>query len=503
MLKLIDHGLQKTTMYRVVLYGLSAISINALLFSVLGILSWSFTELTVTLLAISVPAIAAHYFLKSAFNAPANIESTLITSLILFFILLPTTEPNGLVGLALAGVIAVASKYILAWRKIHMFNPAAFAAVIVGATLIAPAIWWVGTPSLLPLTLIVGLLIVRKIHRFDLFLSVIVTSTVTVLILGTVNSVPAGEILRQHFLSWPIIFFASVMVTEPLTTPPRRLQRVVYGCLIGIVSSIPLHVGIIFSTPELTLVLANVGSFMLGLRRRLVLPLKEKRKVAKQTYDFIFAAPPNLKFLPGQFLEWTLPHRNPDKRGIRRYFTIASSPTENTISIGVKFPEKPSSFKQKMLNMKGGDLMYASQLAGDFVLPKDPAKPLVFIAGGIGVTPFRSIVKYMIDAKEKRAATLFLTCTTPEEFTYQDIFEKGASVGVKPVYVVTNPDAKNWNGEKGFIDDAMLKRHVKNIRESHYYISGPPGMVDAYKNLLLGNSVPRTHIKTDYFPGYA
>lgn len=501
-MKYIDRILNQITMYRVVLYGLMVLFLNAVVASAAGWIFYQVAEILLSFAAIFIASTAAHYLLAALFKAPANLESTLITSFILTFVLLPTMEVGGLLGLACAGIVAVASKYVLAVRKIHVFNPAAFAAVVLGIPLIAPALWWIGTPSMIPLTLIVALLIVRKIHRFDLFLSTIAASVVTVVALALVQQRGVDAVLVQHFLSWPILFFAGVMVTEPLTTPPRRMQRIIYGVAIGVLSSLPLHIGIVYTTPEFTLVLANLAAFFLGLRRRLVLPLEHKEEIAKNTWEFTFTTPKSVTFLPGQYLEWVLPHDGADNRGIKRYFTIAASPTEDSVKIGVKFPEKPSSFKSSLLSMKKGDVIYASQLSGDFTLPKNEEKPLVFIAGGIGITPFRSMAQYMIDSDTKRDATLFFTCRQEGDFCYKDVFEKAQTVGLKSVFVVTDKDAQ-WDGEKGFIDVAMLSRHVSAVADAQYYISGPPTMVDAYKSMLKGAGVPRMQIHTDYFPGYA
>lgn len=502
-MKIIDRLLNNTTMYRVVIYGLLAITINTFISSLAGAITYSAIELAISLAILLASALVGHIFFKELFRAPANIESTIITALILFLLLEPTLAVNGMIGLALGGLLAVASKYLLAIRKIHVFNPAAFSAYVVGASLLAPAFWWIGSPSLVPVTLIVGLLIARKIHRFDLFFSTILASSITAIIYGLTIDVGILEALRYHLLSGPAIFFAAVMVTEPLTSPPRRWQRIIYGASIGVISVLPIGRGILFTTPELTLLLANGAVFFLGLKRRLVIPLLEKKEVAKDVFEFTFKKPQGVTFTAGQYLEWVLPHTSADDRGIKRYFTIASSPTEDTIKLGVKIPEKPSSFKKHLANLKKGDVIFASQLAGDFILPKKEEHPLVFIAGGIGITPFRSMIKELIDTKQKKDITLFYTAKKEDEFAYTDLFEEAKSVGVTLVHVVTDKENTNWKGEKGFITEDMLGEYVKNMHACAYYISGPPPMVHAYKSLVLKQGVPRKKIHTDYFPGYA
>lgn len=493
-------------MYRVVLYGLLAMAGYAILLGTFGVLSYSGLALSVSFVVLIAVCVLSNYALAWLFRVPSNPESTYITALILFFIMMPSLDRAGIGGLVIAGLVAMASKYLLTIRKQHIFNPAAIALVIVGLSQVGFALWWVGTPSMFPVVLAVCLLVVRKIRRGFLFLTTVATSVATVSVLALVGGDAVSGILVQHFLSWPIVFFAAIMVTEPFTAPPRRAQQIAYGALIGIFSSWPLHVGMVYSTPELTLVVANGVFFWLGLRQRLMLKLKEVREIAKDTKEFVFEKDGLVSFLPGQYLEWTLAHGSPDNRGIRRYFTIASSPTEADVRLGVKFYEPSSTFKKRLGGLKVGESILAGQLGGDFVLPKNEEVPLVFIAGGIGVTPFRSMVKYLIDMKQTRDVTMFYACKTADEIAYLDLFEQAkTSVGLNTVCVLSEAGEvpKGWNGEVGFVTADMVKKHVESPELCQYYLSGPSGMVNAYKKLLRDMGVPRLNIHTDYFPGFA
>ena len=138
-------------------------------------------------------------------------------------------------------------------------------------------------------------------------------------------------------------------MTEPLTTPPTRRSRFIYGALIGLLFAPQLHIGSLFMTPELAILLGNVYSFIVSPKHRLVLRLKERNRLSADTYEFVFPAPPLFRFRPGQYMEWTLAHGHPDERGNRRYFTIASSPTEHNLRLAVKFDKKPSTFKRAMM----------------------------------------------------------------------------------------------------------------------------------------------------------
>ncbi len=193
-----------------------------------------------------------------------------------------------------------------------------------------------------------------------------------------------------------------------------------------------------------------------------------------------------------------------DSRGNRRYFTVSSSPTEKEIKLGIKFYDKASSFKQNLGEMKPGDRLMAGQLSGEFTLPGDKSKKLVFIAGGIGVTPFRSISKYLIDNKESRDAVLFFSSKTPKDIVYRDIFEEAERVsGMKTVYVVNDlAGESNANYKVGFVSEEMIKAEIPDYKERMFYISGPRGMIVAFENTLGKMGIPKSNIKTDFFPGF-
>jgi len=117
-----------------------------------------------------------------------------------------------------------------------------------------------------------------------------------------------------------------------------------------------------------------------------------------------------------------------DSRGNRRYFTIASSPTEKELRLGVKFYPNGSSFKKALASMNEADTIIASQLSGDFIMPSNKKKKLVFIAGGIGITPFRSMIKYLIDTKQKRDIVLIYSNRTKTDVIYKNIFDSAANI---------------------------------------------------------------------------
>ena len=203
-------------------------------------------------------------------------------------------------------------------------------------------------------------------------------------------------------------------------------------------------------------------------------------------------------------MEFTLGHAKPDSRGNRRYFSLASSPTEENLRLGVRFYENGSSFKKALYSIDGRTNMLAGQIAGDFTLPRDPKQKLVFIAGGIGITPFRSMLKYLLDTGQRRDIVLFYVNRTANEIAYKDILsEAQTKLGIKVFYTLTNTKAipRNWPGLSGRINEQMILRAVPDYDERTFYLSGPPDMVRAYEHVLKNMRVRHDQVKKDFFPG--
>ena len=487
-------------MYRLVMYYLIVLLAIAAIFGAFGILPYNPIAIIFSTLFLVVVAWAANGICAKLMNAQPNSESVYITALILALIITPGM-PNDVATitfLAWAAMLAMASKYVLAIDKKHIFNPAAFAVAVTALALGQTASWWVGgNMPMMAFVIVGGLLVLRKIQRFDLALTFFAFALASDVV--THAAFDPISTIEKALLHTPLFFFASIMITEPLTTPPTRKWRMVYGAIVGALFSPFIAIAGISSSPELALLVGNVFSYIVSPKGKRILTLKEKKEAGKDIYHFIFASDKKLSFRPGQYLEWTLGHDNVDGRGNRRYFTIASSPTEDTIQLGVKFYEPSSSFKKRLLMLKPGDTIVAGNLAGDFTLPKDPAQKLAFIAGGIGITPFRSMVKNLIDRGERRDAVLFYSNRTPEEIVYRDIFDDAEKkIGMKTVYTITGSGA---NG--GRLDADTIKKEIPDYRERMFYISGTHAMTNYFKAILREMGVPPARIKTDFFPGFA
>lgn len=501
MINLIDIFLDKITMYRLVLYVLISLSVVAVIFGFLGILPFTGLSIIESALFLLIICWATNLLFAKTFKAPVNVESFYITSIILLLIVSPAQNIHDFIFLGWVGILAMASKYIIAIGRKHIFNPAAFAVTLTAFTLNQSASWWIGTSYMLPFVIIGGLLVVRKIRFGSLVISFLFTSIIVTLVFSLGN----GHLLTtlsQILVGSPLFFFAFIMLTEPLTLPPTKKLKILYGSLTGFLFAPQVHLGSFYFTPEVALLTGNFFSSLVSPRQKLLLLIEQKLQISPDTMDFIFKPPFKLAFEPGQYMEWTLDHPKPDSRGNGRYFTIASSPTEDTLRLGVKIQENASSYKNAMKNMNKLTPIVASQLAGDFTLPVDKNKKLVFMAGGIGVTPYRSILKYLIDKRERRDIVLFYSNKKSEDIVYKDIFDQAYTVlGIRTIYSITDTEAvpEGWTGKTGRIDAKTISEEVPDFAERTFYLSGPHGMVTAYEQVLKDMGIPGDKLRKTFF----
>lgn len=503
MLKSIDNFINSTTMYKLVLYALLALFSASIILSLRGALQYSVVELLYSALILLLTCFIANELISRLLKAPVNIESWAITALILLFLFQPARSIQDVYVLISAGVIAMLSKYILALNHKHIFNPAAFAAFALSFTPFSVALWWIGTPYFSLLVLILGLAVVRKIRKYSLLFSFVFSALLSSSILGSIIGELSWDFIIQVILSGPLIFLGTIMLTEPLTLPPKRHLQIAYGVIVGSLQAIPFNIGPIYSTPEMALIIGNIFSFIVSPKTKLFLNLSSVQKIAAKTYEFTFNQTPD-NFQPGQYMEWTLQHSRPDMRGVRRYFTIASSPLGKHLKIAIRFFDKSSTFKNALIALKNQKQIIASQLAGDFVMPPSTSQKLVFIAGGIGVTPFVSMIRYLLDAGQKREITLLYFNRMEEEIAYKELFESASVIGLKTIYSLTGTEnlPENWPGKKGRLDKKMLTESVSDYKNCLYYLSGPTELVRNYKKILLDCGISKKMIRTDYFPGF-
>lgn len=489
--------LDKITMYRLMLYYMIGLLTTAFILSTAGILPYDAWGILWQSIALVGMCWVVNTFIARFLKIQPNIESSLITGLILAAIAGPLSLPRDWLVVIVMAVAAIATKYVLVIKRSHIFNPAAVGAVVAAIALGYPASWWVGSETMLPIVGLGGLMMMRKIKRFHLMAAFAVAYLGLVILDSVVfqgrSLIEIAPIIQSLVLASPLLFFSFVMLVEPLTAPQTTRRRVAFGVVVGVVFfGLQRLVAVIPYSLELSLLAGNVFSRIINPDFRDAFILQRTEQFSPSISNFWLAPARRFAFAPGQFLEYTLAHPHPDTRGVRRYFTIASSPAEPQVLLTSRFSEPSSTFKQALRNMKDGDEIVASKVAGDFVLPSEAAKKLAFIAGGIGVTPFRSIVKYLLDTNQTRNIVLLYGARGEDDLVFRDIFEEAyKKLGLRTAYVLGRP-----------IDETTIRQEVPDFKERIFYVSGPEPMVQAMTKLLAGLGVSRRHIKRDYFPGY-
>jgi len=221
------------------------------------------------------------------------------------------------------------------------------------------------------------------------------------------------------------------------------------------------------------------------------LVLRSKESVQEGVISFIFEPQEPLAWEPGQYLHYVLSHEGADDRGLERWFTIASAPYEKNIAITTRFDgERVSSFKSALRHMNEGETIEADGPKGKFVLQPGEHRH-IFISGGIGITPFHSMIKQFAHDNHMPKIDL-LYANRDGNFVYMDELQK-ISKDYPSLHII------EFAGKK--IEEADLEPYLAD-ESSIFYLSGPHFMVDAYEQLLKNKNIPETAILTDYFPGY-
>jgi len=236
--------------------------------------------------------------------------------------------------------------------------------------------------------------------------------------------------------------------------------------------------------------------------------LINKKLEAKETKSFFFQPERKIQWLPGQFFYFTIPKLNyPDPKGSTRHFTISSSPTEgDTLRITTRLSSN-SGFKKTLDELEIGSLIDAEGPNGTFILDESVKGNQILIAGGIGITPFRSFIKYNLD-KNLTSTNLYLIYSNPipEEITFREELETitKTAKNIKLFLTITKPEETQevWSGLTGRIDENMLKNIVKDIESPTFWLCGPPPMVEALEKVLGQMQITSDKIRSEKFTGY-
>ncbi len=230
--------------------------------------------------------------------------------------------------------------------------------------------------------------------------------------------------------------------------------------------------------------------------------VSETREVAKGTLLVLFAAADYPAYTPGHYFWVELPDRgHSDDRGLRRHISIVTSPTEPGI-VGLATRLRDTAFKRTLSELEVGDEVQVEEPKGSFLLPEDTNVRYAFVAGGIGITVFRSMLRYIADKGLPYDVTLVYSNRDRESTPFLDEIREleGRIEGLRVVFTMT--DDEGWDGESRLIDAAMLRDHLGDLDGYTFLVAGPPGMAKAVEATLQEAGVPEGRLLTDSFSGY-
>jgi ferredoxin-NADP reductase len=233
--------------------------------------------------------------------------------------------------------------------------------------------------------------------------------------------------------------------------------------------------------------------------------LLRREEVAEGTMSFHFDKPAGFQFKPGQYLDCTLiDPPEIDAEGNIRSLSLASAPTEKDLMVATRM--RDTAFKRVLKTMPLGSQLQIDGPLGSFTLHSTASRPAVFFAGGIGITPFRSMIVNSARTGFANRIVLFYSNRRPEDSAFlQEIQQIGReNKNYQAICVMTEMEKskRSWNGETGYIDKAMLMRFVPDMAAPIYYIAGPPTMVTAMRETLTGCGVNEDDIRSEDFAGY-
>lgn len=500
--------LGRFSMYRLVMLALAALTVIALALSLLGLVVPSPLELIVTAAVLGAACVGVNALVQRVLRMPRRYESSLITAFILLFVLRPTLVPVELAWIALAGAVAVVSKYAIAWRGRHILNPAAVGATALTVSGLGASAWWVGSPVLAGPVLLLGLAVLLRTERLRIVTVFFVVAVgVSVFRLAAQAqaagvSIDAGQALSFAVLSSPFLFLGAFMLSEPLTLPPRRWQQLTVAAVVGVLAGWPISVGWFTLGQERALLIGNLLAFVWAAHHTVRLRLQDASMLTPTVRQLTFESRRPVRFAAGQYVELEVPHSRPDARGTRREFSIVSAPSDAPlmrIAYRVKEGAVESSYKRALAVAAPGTDYAATGVWGDFVLPRDPGAPLLLVAAGIGVTPFVSQLRESAARGEDRDVVLVYVAATAAELAFRDEL---AATGAE-VVVFTRDDPSplpaRWRWAQGVrLDAAGLHDVVPDLDDRHAYISGPPALIAELAPALE----KARSLTTDAFAGY-
>jgi ferredoxin-NADP reductase len=233
--------------------------------------------------------------------------------------------------------------------------------------------------------------------------------------------------------------------------------------------------------------------------------LLTRETVAEGTMRFRFEKPEGFTYTAGQSIDlFLIDPPETDAEGNKRAFTLASSPDDAYLAITTRM--RDTAFKRVLKAMTPGTPLKLEGPFGELTLPERTDRPVVFLAGGIGITPFYSMTRYAAAHALPHRITLFYSNRRPEDAAFLDellaLPEQNPNFTCIGTMTEMEKSSRTWEGEHGYIDAAMLARHLQNVEHAIYYLAGPAGMVAALRTMLNESGISNDDIRTEEFTGY-
>jgi ferredoxin-NADP reductase len=233
--------------------------------------------------------------------------------------------------------------------------------------------------------------------------------------------------------------------------------------------------------------------------------IAKKEPVAKLTqYTELDLQGDQVDFEPGQYFFITLrPQDRANREELTHHFSIVNSPEQRGIlSFTTRLRLDSSLFKRSLHESRVGDEVEIGDIEGDFVLPQEAGRPLIFIALGIGITPYMSMLRHIFETGRNDRVTLIYTDNEIESMPFLDELQKldREHENFKLITSVTGQDSSS--GENRHIDTQFITDYLKDITANLYYVSGPPKAVQGVTKSFTDGGIPVENIKSDNFDGY-
>lgn len=232
--------------------------------------------------------------------------------------------------------------------------------------------------------------------------------------------------------------------------------------------------------------------------------LKQRLPLCHDTVAFVFDKPADFTFIAGQFGGFVLNLPGQPAKDKIRSFTLVNPPYHDELMIVTRI--RPSRFKESLMKLPLGTELKLNGAFGSFYLQPDKQIPAVFISGGMGIAPGRSIALQASRDKLPQQIFLFDANRRPEDAPFLQELRQLSEVNPNFTFIpsMSQPQHSSlpWSGETGYIDEAMLRRYLPDLQRPFYYVCGPVKMVAAMRKMLVSLSICEQRIFTEEFPGY-